>query len=34
MSVGPDGPFAGEVFLLSDEAQGGLWRLKSDGATQ
>jgi glucose/arabinose dehydrogenase len=27
VAVGPDGPFAGEVFLLSDEAQGGLWRL-------
>ncbi len=27
VAVGPAGPFAGEVFLLSDEAQGGLWRL-------
>ena len=27
VAVGPDGPFAGAVFLLSDEAQGGLWRL-------
>ena len=34
VAVGPDGPFAGEVFLLSDEAQGGLWRLKSDGAAR
>ena len=27
VAVGPDGPFAGAVFLLSDEAQGGLYRL-------
>ena len=27
--VGPDGPFGGEVFLLSDEAQGGLWRMSA-----
>ena len=32
--VGPDGPFAGQVFLLSDEAQGGLWRLTSDEAAR
>ncbi|MGB2001333.1 MAG: PQQ-dependent sugar dehydrogenase [Candidatus Puniceispirillaceae bacterium] len=29
VAVGPDGPFAGEVFLLSDESQGGLWRLSA-----
>ena len=34
VAVGPDGPFAGEVFLLSDEAQGGLWRLTSDKAAR
>jgi glucose/arabinose dehydrogenase len=34
VAVGPDGPFAGEVFLLSDEAQGGLWRLTSDEAAR
>ena len=34
VAVGPDGPFAGAVFLLSDEAQGGLWRLASDQATR
>ena len=34
VAVGPDGPFAGEVFLLSDEAKGGLWRLKSDEAAR
>ena len=28
VAVGPDGPFAGEVFLLSDEAQGGLFMLR------
>ncbi len=27
VAVGPEGPFAGAVFLLSDEAQGGLYRL-------
>ena len=34
VAVGPEGPFAGEVFLLSDEAQGGLWRLTSDEAAR
>ncbi len=34
VAVGPDGPFAGQVFLLSDEAQGGLWRLTSDEAAR
>jgi hypothetical protein len=34
VAVGPDGPFAGQVFLLSDEAQGGLWRLTSDKAAR
>ena len=34
VAVGPDGPFAGAVFLLSDEAQGGLWRLASDQAAR
>jgi glucose/arabinose dehydrogenase len=34
VAVGPDGPFAGEVFLLSDEAQGGLWRLTSNKAAR
>jgi glucose/arabinose dehydrogenase len=34
VAVGPNGPFAGEVFLLSDEAQGGLWRLTSDKAVR
>ena len=34
VAVGPDGPFAGQVFLLSDEAQGGLWRLTSEKAAR
>tara|TARA_B100000575_G_C22684181_1_gene415646 strand:- start:228 stop:518 length:291 start_codon:yes stop_codon:yes gene_type:complete len=29
VAVGPGGAFGGEVFLLSDEVQGGLWRLKA-----
>ncbi len=34
VAVGPDGPFAGKIFLLNDEAQGGLWRLTSDKAAR
>ena len=30
VAVGPDGPFAGAVFLLSDEERGGLWRLTAE----
>ena len=29
VAVAPDGPFAGEVMLLSDEAPGGLYRLRA-----
>ena len=27
VAVAPEGPFEGQILLLSDEAQGGLWRL-------
>jgi len=30
VAVAPDGPFAGQILLLSDEAQGGLWRVLSE----
>ncbi len=30
VAVAPEGPHAGQIMLLSDESQGGLWRLTSD----
>ena len=32
VAVAPEGPFEGQVLLLSDESRGGLWRLTSDEA--
>ena len=30
VAVAPEGPHAGQIMLLSDESQGGLWRLTAD----
>ena len=30
VAVAPQGPHQGQIMLLSDESQGGLWRLTAD----
>ena len=30
VAVAPEGPHAGQIMLLSDESQGGLWRLRAE----